>query len=253
MSSNILFITEGIIDEPKFLEEMFKTFFPNKQYNIYSYKTSIHTLIDKLFTNGKLDEGLDIRLTLRETETDEEKRKVLSEKYKDIFLIFDMDPHNSKTRFKEIREMSRFFSDSSNKGKLYINYPMMQSYKHLKKMPDNDFKNRRVEVTSLSKYKEIVGKESEYTDLSKYKYPIFMSIIGHHIKKANYIINRKYEIPTVEEFLNWDYMQIYDKQIKLLEKEKQIYILNTFICNIIEYKPKKFLNQFTNKKETFLL
>ena len=64
--SNILFITEGLSDEPDFLKKMFSIFYPDKSYNIYSYNTSIHTLVDNLFTDGKLDKDLDIRLTLKE-------------------------------------------------------------------------------------------------------------------------------------------------------------------------------------------
>lgn len=251
--SNILFITEGLTDEPEFLEKMFQIFHPNKSYNIYSYKTSIHTLVDKLFVKGKLDKDLDIRLTLKEMETDKEKREILSKKYKDIFLVFDLDPHNDKVRFEEIREMLDYFNDSSNTGKLYINYPMMQAYKHLKQMPDKEFKNRKIEINALSDYKKIVGKESKYTDITEYTYPIFMSMIAHHIQKANYIINGKYSLPEVEEFVQWNNIQIYDKQMVLIEKQQQIYVLNTFLFNIIEYKPKELINQLKTKKEIFLI
>lgn len=251
--SNILFITEGLNDEPDFLEKMFSVFYPNKTYNVYSYQTSIHTLVDNLFTDGKLDKDLDIRLTLKEFEADEENREILSKKYKDIFLVFDLEPHNNKLRFPQIKEMFQYFNDSSDKGKLYINYPMMQSYKHLSEMPDNDFKDRKIEKSILTHYKEIVGRESKYTDLKKYKYPVFMSIIAHHLKKANFILNDKYTIPSIEEFIDWNYTQIYDQQLELLKKEGQVYVLNTFLFNIIEYKPNQLLNQLINKEEMFLL
>ena len=250
---NILFITEGLTDEPTFLEKMFCIFHPNKSYNIYSYTTSIHTLVDKLFIEGELDKNLDIRLTLKEKETNKEKRKILSQKYKDIFLVFDLDPHNNKVKFQEIREMLNYFNDSSNTGKLYINYPMMQSHKHLKQMPDKEFKSKKIEISTLKNYKRIVGKQSKYTDITKYTYPIFMSIIAHHIQKANYIINGRYSLLKVEEFIQWNNTQIYDKQMLVLKKERQVYVLNTFLFNIIEYKPKELLNQLVNKKEIFLI
>ena len=149
--------------------------------------------------------------------------------------------------------MLQYFNDSSDRGKLYINYPMMQSYKHLKKMPDDDFKDRKIKISILTQYKEIVGRESKYTDLKKYKYPVFMSIIAHHIKKANFILSDKYTIPIVKEFIDWDYTKIYDQQLDLLKKEGQVYVLNTFLFNIIEYKPNQLLNQLINKEEMFLL
>lgn len=80
-----------------------------------------------------------------------------------------------------------------------------------------------------------------------------MSIIAHHIKKANFILDGKYVLPTAEEFITWDYTQLYDKQLELLEEKGQVYVLNTFLFNIIEHKPKQLLNQLINKKEIFLL
>lgn len=103
--SNILFITEGTIDEPEFLKKMIKVCYRNKNYNIYSYNTTIHTLIQKLFIDGKIDEDIDIRLALRENEQDEEKRKILSKKYTEIFLMFDFEPQHNKLMFKEIEQM----------------------------------------------------------------------------------------------------------------------------------------------------
>ena len=54
--SNILFITEGLVDEVNFINNIYNICYKNKKYNIYSYKTTIHTLVSKLFVNDKIDE-----------------------------------------------------------------------------------------------------------------------------------------------------------------------------------------------------
>lgn len=251
--NNILFITEGPVDEKDFLEKMYEIFYPGKDYNIYPYETKIHTLTASLFQEDKLDENLDIRLTLKALEKDEKKKAILSQKYTDIFLVFDLDPHDKQADFEKIKKLVEYFDDSSDKGKLYINYPMMQSYKHLQKMPDDKFKDRKIEIESLTKYKEIVARESSYIQLKRYNYPIFMSIIAHHIKKANFILNSRYNVPTSEEFIKWNYAKIYDEQISLIEKKREVYILNTFIFHMIEYKPKELLGQLISKKDKFLI
>ena len=148
--SNILFITEGPVDEKEFLEKMFDICYKDKKYEIYSYNTTIHTLVDILFDeDGNIDEDLDIKLTLRENEKDEEKRKILSQKYTEIFLIFDFEPQHNKLKFKEVKQLLNIFNDSTDKGKLYINYPMMQSYKHINKMPDKKFKDKKVALKDI--------------------------------------------------------------------------------------------------------
>lgn len=253
MSNNILFITEGPVDEMDFVKKMFQIFYPDKEYKVYPYNTNIHDLISKLFEDDKLDEDLDIRLTLREMETDIDRRMILNQKYNDIFLVFDLDPQDNRIEFQKLKRLLGFFNDSSNRGKLYINYPMMQSYKHLKKMPDSEFKERSINIPKIKRYKEIVQKESKYSQVSKYTYPIFMSIVAHHLKKANFILNSSYDLPTKEAFVEWNDEQIFDKQVKYIREEAKVYILNTFIFYIIEYNPKELFKQFITKREILLL
>jgi len=47
-------------------------------------------------------------------------------------------------------------------GKLYLNYPMIESYQHLKSLPDEEYINRKISVSLQpgSKYKELVRNES---------------------------------------------------------------------------------------------
>lgn len=251
--SNILFITEGLIDEPEFLSKMIDVCYRNKNYNIYSYNTTIHTLVQKLFIDGKIDEDIDIRLALRENEQDEEKRKILSQKYTEIFLMFDFEPQHNKLKFKEVEQMLKLLNDSTDKGKLYINYPMMQSYKHINKMPDNKFENKKVNLKEILKYKQLVGKETYYQDVKKYNYPILVSMMIHHLKKVNYILNGKYEILDEEKFLNIDFLKLYKLQLNMLKNKKEIFVVNTSILNMLDYNPSKILKQVISQKEKFYI
>ena len=252
--SNILFITEGPVDEKEFLEKMFDICYKDKKYEIYSYNTTIHTLVSSLFDkSGHIDEDLDIKLTLRENEKDEEKRKILSQKYTEIFLIFDFEPQHNKLKFKEVKQLLNIFNDSTDKGKLYINYPMMQSYKHINKMPDKKFKDKKVALKDIYNYKDIVAKQTYYQDIRKYNYLILISIMLHHLMKINYILNGKYEIPDKDTFYNFNFSKLYNLQLKLLKNEKMVYVVNTCILNIIEYNPTRLLEQINNQKERFYI
>lgn len=241
---DLLFITEGEKDEPIFIEKMLKKCITNVEYKIYSYTTTIHTLARKLFSkNGEIDEDLDIKGVLKEEETDLIKRRILEKNYTDIILVFDFEPHCDSPEFEKIKKMLEYFNDSANMGKLYINYPMMQSYKHLKKMPDIDFKNRKVARVDATKYKEIVNNESHYKNLGKYNYPIFMKIIGHHLMKANYILNKRYELMSKNEFISLDYIKIYNIERKSNREDDMIDVLNTFVFFIVEYNSTRFLER----------
>lgn len=220
-NKKILFIVEGPVDEQKLIEKSMEVYGVKQQYEIYSYNTTLHELIRKLFLNNEFDDEIELLLLLKENEKDDNKRKILSQLYTDIFLIFDFDPHYQCTMFDKIKVMLRFFNDSTNNGKLYINYPMMQSYKHLKKMPDKDFKYLQVEVGLGSDYKGIADKESKYRNINQYNYITFTSIMLHHLMKANYILTSNYNIMSVDDFLRLDYIQLLEKELQLVRNERK--------------------------------
>ena len=159
------------------------------------------------------------------------------------YKIFDYDPQEPAYSDSKIKEMVELFDNETEFGKLYINYPMMQSYRHLKKMPDIDFINRKIAREDASKYKDIVNNESYYKNLGKYNYPVFMGIIGHHLMKANYILNRKYELMSKDEFINLDYTKIYDIEWKSNRKNNVVDVLNTFVFFIVEYNSTRMLEK----------
>ena len=58
--------------------------------------------------------------------------------------------------------MQHCFADSTDMGKLYLNYPMIESYLHLKSIPDEEYMNRKISVSLQpgDKYKGLVKSES---------------------------------------------------------------------------------------------
>lgn len=245
---DLLFITEGEIDEPRFIEKFIKKSLPTVEYSIYPYSTTIHKLAKLIFnSNGEIDEDLDIKNVLKEQETNIINRNILEKDYTDIILVFDFEPHCDSPEFEKVGKMIKYFNDSSNMGKLYINYPMMQSYKHLKKIPDEGFKDRKIETMDASNYKKIVNTESAYKQLGDYNFPLCMKILGYHLMKANYIITNKYEIMNVTEFFCFDYLKLYNIERKHNEEEQWVDVLNTFLFFVIEFNPTVMLekvNQF---------
>ena len=244
MERNVLFIVEGERDEPIFIRKLFSTCFKKQGYNTYTYRTNIHVLaryLSEYYPDFDRD-NIEINSVLCDQEKDPEKRKILKKTYTDIFLIFDFDPQDSNTNVCIINRMLDYFDDSVNHGKLFINYPMMQSYRHFKQFPDDDFYKVKVFECDYKKYKQIVGNESGYTNINKYDYDTFFNFAVHHLKKANYILTDRYEVPKEE---------LYEKDIKLSDifmiqvnnsKEGWIYVLNTCVFILIDYNHRAFYN-----------
>lgn len=252
-SKRILFIVEGETDEPEFIEQVKSVLFSDYDIDYYTYKTSIHDLVDYLCVDGEFDTDIDIKLALANLDKNEEQKEVLNKKYTDIFLIFDMEPHYQKQRFDQICEMLKFYNDSGDNGKLYINYPMMQSYKHLNEMPDLQFEHKTVSVEEVQNYKALVGTESKYQDLKKYTYEIIMSICAHHLKKMNYILNKSFDVPNLDTFLNFNFISLLEYEINKWETEKKVDVLNTSIFFILEYEPDLILRNLEVHRDSFTI
>lgn len=148
--------------------------------------------------------------------------------------------------------MIRYFNQSDERGKLFINYPMMQSYRHLKALPDNAFWQTRLYKQDFKHYKEIVSNESFNNDISTYDYTTFVSLAFHHLTKLLFIQNKENRAPTMDDYDHLNYAKIFDFQYENL-KNNFIWIVNTCILILIDYKPKNFFDQITKHETSFKL
>ena len=91
-----------------------------------------------------------------------------SDEVAEIYLFFDgdfkkQDPKNNQSLEEQcaaIRKMIAYFSDET-KGKLYINYPMIKSFRYFKKeLLDYDHKDYIVDVLIGHKFKELAANDS---------------------------------------------------------------------------------------------
>ena len=251
-SKNILFVVEGKNDEPRFIEQLLLKCYPTSNFKIHSYEANLHMLASRLkkdYSSFEEDE-LDILLFLKSYE--KKQKEIFDLKYTDVFLIFDFEPQHPDLHFDTIQKMIRYFNQSDERGKLFINYPMMQSYRHLNALPDNDFLKSRLFKQDFNHYKEIVSNKSFNNDISTYDYTTFVSLAFHHLVKLLLIQNQSKFMPTIEEYDHLDYAKIFDIQYKNL-KNNFIWIVNTCILILVDYKPNAFFEQITKHKTTFKL
>ncbi len=78
--------------------------------------------------------------------------------FTNIILIFDYEHHDPKFDEEKILKMQRYFTESTDVGKLYINYPMIESYRHLMQIPDDKYEDRKISVSLQPgiQYKQLV-------------------------------------------------------------------------------------------------
>lgn len=275
----ILFIFEGKNDEPrlyKTLKEIFH-FELKEEEIIHYYCNNIFSLYDTLksYSEDVLDDSVDLVNVLKEDAIKHKKSNTELDKIKysseisEIFLFFDYDIRKQDEKNKltieeqnaKILELFNYFEngslDSERNGiKLYINYPMIESYRFFKKeLPDEEYKNYTFNLLSQKKFKQIVDEESFYKNL---KYLCFdkkksgeikisedeeliekirqnwLFLKELNIKKAHFICTGDYSIPRNKDTINQQI--IFDKQVeKYIKPNKEVAILNAFPLFWFEY------------------
>ena len=159
--SQILVLVEGSKTDLRLLNHLLHIYGIDNKHEVVSYNTNIYVLYNQMFAEGDPD-SIDLLQLLKEREKDNEKKKIFDVHYSDIILVFDFEPQDPLFASGNILEMMQYFNESSDNGKLYINYPMVESFYHMKSIPDEHYIDYVVSLDELIKgtYKQRVNQEN---------------------------------------------------------------------------------------------
>ena len=107
--------------------------------------------------------------------------------FTNIILVFDYERHDPVFSEEKILEMQHCFEDSTDMGKLYLNYPMIESYLHLKSVPDEEYINRKIPVSLQpgDRYKGMVKSESVIEKIVELPHRIDDLLAGDRYQVSN--------------------------------------------------------------------
>lgn len=173
--------------------------------------------------------------------------------FEDIFLIFDYDPHVTNFDKDKLLELLRLFNCSHNgKGKLYINYPAFESFKHIiwkcGFLWQQCFNRLSIDIKGKEKSKKLREKLKEYKkDTNKINKGSKINlnnielidennlrhIIGMHDRKFQYlqkIMQRNSSVTSEnEDIVIFTYIEQQHNQYS------KIPVLNTSVRYFLEY------------------
>lgn len=267
----ILFIFEGK-DDKTYFESIKRLFFPEKSETfVCTYNSNIYSLYTKLKNhdalNGKLEvDTVSVFKEILTEKGDNTLKEIREDEVSEIYLFFDYDfQEKSRTlekNNKRLSEMLDYFTDETGNGKLYINYPMVESLRYTKELPDNDYWSYTVsrqrcqeesfkhQVHEFSFYKSnleyLVLTIKPADDETKIQQKVdtaktnWLHLVTMNTSKANYICNNKNELP---EEVN-SQKEIYDNQLaKYVNTEEcKVAILNAFPIFLFDYFGKKIVS-----------
>lgn len=228
MKTKILLIVEGAVEEIRILGNntygLLKLF--DSDYEIVPFCNPIYELYEG-YKNGDFD---DIVQYLRFNKGLDIPKDVLSKNaFSAIYLIFDFDSHYQKYSDEIIKDILDTFDNETNNGKVYINYPMVESFYHLTSIPDKEYNDRVIclQYKNGEEYKKLVNCKMAFKK-NKISKELLELIVLQNYDKAIKIMG------GLAEEIN--YCTILEKQIEMKNSSKnEIYVLSTFPLMIIDY------------------
>jgi hypothetical protein len=235
--TKILVLVEGEKTDYRLMNRLLQIYDISDSHEIVSYNTNIYTLYNEMFRDGD-PTSIDILQNLKEHERDPEKKKLFDERYSDILLIFDLDPQAPEFSAEKILEMSAFFVESSDMGKLYLNYPMVEAFYHMKDIPDMDYNSYTASLDELRQhmYKQRVNRENRNHDYTKFAVTRAEcnAVIKQNIEKAWLLTDTTHPINDAELPVSGDILKA---QLRNMEALQFISVLCTCVFYIVDYNP----------------
>lgn len=250
----ILFVFEGERREVGLYRTLERLYFPRDNDNIVcSFGNNIYELYAQM---SELGGGGDIVAMLKERlekRGDATLRGVRSSDISQTYLFFDYDFQNTQLTIGEanarVEAMLGMFDDETGNGRLYINYPMVESIRYVKELPDEDYWRYVISREECRDFKRLVDSFSSYRsfDFIMFKDGIippkgmYMKVRDNwetlkrmNVCKANYIVNGVCAMPkNVREIRQ---ILIFTEQKgKYINLSESVAVLNSFPLFLFEY------------------
>lgn len=266
----ILFVFEGRKSEPRLFEAMEKLFFNNqkKEHFICTYNSNIYSLysrlkdydiFEKVASSGNT---VTILNEILQQKGDDTLADVSDTDISEICMFFDYDFQESRFTLEEnnlhILEMLEYFNEETANGKLYINYPMVESIRYTKELPDKDYLNYEVTRKECRSFKILTANFSFYKSLDhlllcnnkneksekrEQKKQNWSHLIEMNVVKANFICSEIQAYPQSKSEIKQK--RIFDNQLTKYVNtvECKVAVLNSFPLFLYDYFPFDLLGK----------
>ena len=243
----ILLIVEGERTEKRLLNHFYQLY-GIENIEIVPFKTNIYSFYNRLkkdFAHAKLSANkldldlIDLPLFLNSYLRLKGDKRLNEMDFIETILVFDFDPQDPGFSAQVLFDLMRHFSNSTEHGKLYLNYPMVESFKDLKTLEYGDFFDSTVKLAvlkekigSVNRYKREVDDHTCLKSMNDIDLSVGNALLGLHGQKMEHILS------TGPADCEDRYFQLCTAQASKLKTEKQLWVINTCILHLYdEYGP----------------
>ncbi|MCM1234811.1 MAG: hypothetical protein NC489_32310 [Ruminococcus flavefaciens] len=254
MEKKIAIIYEGEKTERNLFDNLNKIFF-SKDTELVPVLFPAGENIYMIWKQLRADDfQTDIIEVVREyNKTAQEALKGYSRKdFMETYLFFDYDGHNDNLgqgadTHDVLDDMLDTFSDETDLGKLYINYPMVESIRdNLKE--ERCYRRCKVKLSDIGNYKHIVHEVKDFQDSRKYDRESWKIFCKNAVCRGNCLVNGRYERPKREVYFHTvNQSKLFHAQRRIIEAEDRITVLNSVPLFLLEYFKVEFWNEMLNE------
>jgi hypothetical protein len=238
----VLILFEGPDDKKQFkhLGKTFVSFLNEGNYQLSVFTTSIYELFEPLIQNKEFD-SLPAYL---------QSKKLFAfpvgtrpqDYFSLIYLVFDFDPKYHLYSPEKIKALQTYFNDETQKGLLYINYPMLEALFDCKKEGASIriTKERPLSCCSSDSYKHLIRKETPFAN-PKNGHPFNYLPPKPFAMVSIDSMKRYFEILKIESPLFWSFSDIAGvlKEENEAATHGKIFPLSCFPFMALDYNSKE--------------
>ena len=187
-----LFVFEGEGREKLYFESLERSFFSGEQSRILvTFQNDIYELYKQL----KADDDLNPYELIKELNPLAKNRESLGKLRRDqisqIYLFFDMEPHDDHYDSQKLLDMLAHFDNETEHGKLFISYPMIEALRDIDDSTEYLTRTVSLEDCRGKIYKGLSAQRgnSIYQDARKIDKAVWQTLIMANLQKANYLIS----------------------------------------------------------------
>lgn len=243
-----LLIVEGKKLEPSFFRQ-WAAVETDLSIDICAVKTNISILYDLM---EEEDFGCNIQdLLKRCSDLTVDEKKILEQEYAEIYLIFDCDLQHdpsgtdelplcecARLAIDKVLRMAQSLNNETDptRGKLYINYPMMESYRDANSFQDDACPTGIIPLEGVPQYKQLVGRRRLCgKHLNTYTAQDFKALANMNIKRLVQLKSTPLILSSYKTFRNFSSQaDLAILQREKLKEEKAL-VLNTSLFFSIDY------------------
>ncbi len=241
---NILLIVEGAKTEVNIFSKIASIYKDgDTNFCFFSYQTNIYQLYENINQYGR--DFVDTIDVLRKMCKTNEDKEVLKQNFAYIYLIFDYDCQDPNYQKNKLEDLVGWFDDETDRGKLYLNYPMVESFMDHSNYNLSKYNKLYIKASKLNGkyYKSLVKKRGYNKDMNLYTKDDFDQLSLINIYKAFYLLDMVDKINYQSYLNNIKGQDILKKVTFIYDHYQKIPILNTSIYFLVDYYGKKYFNE----------